>query len=111
MTPAEIAQRQLDAYNAQDLDRFCAFFAEDVVVADYGGGETLRGMAAYRERYATLFATHPQNHVTLLGRIAIGNTVIDHEEVRRTPDAAPFHVAAIYTIADGKIARVDFVRP
>jgi hypothetical protein len=28
-----IAQAQLDAYNAQDLDAHCAHFADDVVVA------------------------------------------------------------------------------
>jgi hypothetical protein len=30
--------------------------------------------------------------------------------VRRSPDSEPFEVLAIYTIKDGKIARVDFVK-
>lgn len=36
--------------------------------------------------------------------------MIDHEDVGRTPDGPRFEVAAIYTMRDGKIARVDFVK-
>ena len=49
-------------------------------------------------------------YADLVNRIVIGNTVIDHERVFRSPDATPFEVAAIYTIRGGKIARVDFVK-
>lgn len=109
-TPGEVAQGQLDAYNARNLEAFCAWYADDVVVADYRGAETLRGRAALRERYGRLFAEHPDNRVVLLGRMILGQTVIDHEEVRRIRGAAPFYVAAIYTIVDGLITRCEFVR-
>ena len=110
MSPAEIAQGQLDAYNVQDLDRHCAFYADDVVVADLNGAVTRHGMAAYRATYAKLFADFPHNKAEVVSRIAVGDVVIDHERVTRTPGAEPFHVAAIYTLRGGKIARVDFVR-
>ncbi|HEY9218955.1 MAG TPA: nuclear transport factor 2 family protein [Phenylobacterium sp.] len=110
LSPAEIAQGQLDAYNAQDLHAFVQFYADDVVIANLNGDETERGIAALRERYAKLFAAHPQNRVELLGRIAVGNTVIDHEKVVRAPGGETFEVAAIYTIAGGKIARADFAK-
>jgi hypothetical protein len=109
-TPTEIAQRQLDAYNVQDLDAFCAHFTDDVCVADLHGPVTLEGLPAYRARYAKVFADFPANHVTLLGRIAVGSVVIDHERVVRSPDVAPFDIAAIYTFRGEKICRVDFVR-
>ena len=51
LQPADLAQGQLDAYNAQDLDAHCAFFADDVVVADLNGDVTIRGMDAYRAKY------------------------------------------------------------
>ncbi len=57
-----------------------------------------------------MFAENPENRVDLLGRIAVGNVVIDHERVFRSKAATPFEVAAIYTVRDGLIARVDFVR-
>ncbi len=108
--PADIAQGQLDAYNVQDLDAHCAFYADDVVVADFNGAVLRQGMAAYREAYAKMFAEFPQNKAELVNRVVIGNTVIDHERVARTPGGDTFDVAAVYTIRGGKIARVDFVR-
>lgn len=109
-TPADVAQAQLDAYNAQDLDTFCAQFAEDVCVADLNGAVTVKGMTAYREKYERLFAEFPENEAVLLGRIAVGNVVFDHERVRRSPSTDPFEVVAIYTILGDAIARVDFVK-
>lgn len=110
MTPADIAQGQLDAYNAQDLDGYMAFFADDCVVADFNGAVTMRGAAEIRERYAKTFADFPQNKARLVHRVVVGATVIDHEDVARAPDGPRFEVAAIYTTRDGKIARVDFVK-
>ena len=49
MSPAAIAQAQLDAYNAQDLDAYCGFFTDDIVVADLNGTVTTQGAQAYRE--------------------------------------------------------------
>jgi hypothetical protein len=110
MNLAEIAQAQLDAYNAQDLDTFCSQFTDDIQVADLNGAVTLEGLSAYRAKYAKLFSDFPKNKVILLGRIAVGTVVIDHERVLRSPDAEPFEVAAIYTFRGNKIARVDFVK-
>lgn len=109
-SPAQIAEAQLTAYNAQQLDAFCAYFAEDVVVADLNGAVKLQGRAAFRELYAKVFGDFPENRVELLGRIAVGNVVIDHERVFRKPGADPFEVAAIYTFRGREIARVDFAR-
>ena len=110
ITPFDVAQAQLEAYNTQDLDGHCACFADDVVVADLNGAVTVSGLAAYRAKYEHVFADFPQNHAELLNRIVVGNRVIDHERVKRSPDADPFEVAAIYTVADAKIVRVDFVK-
>jgi uncharacterized protein (TIGR02246 family) len=109
LKPADVAQAQLDAYNVQDLDRFCAFYAPHVVVAELNGEVTLRGRDAFRARYAEIFAQNPQNRAELVGRMVIGNRVIDHERVTRKAGET-FDVAAIYTIADGLIVRVDFVK-
>lgn len=110
MSPIEVAQGQLDAYNKQDIDAYMAFFAPNCVIATLNGGADNVGAASIRERYAKLFADHPKNYAKLVKRIAVGDVVIDHEEVRRTPGGPKFEVAAIYTIKDGLIARVDFVK-
>ena len=110
LSSAEIVQGQLDAYNAQDLDAFCRFYADDAVLAGYGGAPTAEGLSAIRERHARLFAEFPQNRAELKHRIVVGAHVIDHEHVLRAPGGESFEVAPIYTIAGGKIARVDFVK-
>lgn len=109
MSPAEIVQAQLDAYNAQDLERFMTLFAEDCVIADLNGSVTENGKPAVRERYGRLFAEFPENRARLINRIAVGSVVVDHEEVARTAGVS-FRAAAIYTVRNGLIARVDFVR-
>ena len=109
-SPVALAQGQLDAYNAQDLDAFLSFYADDVIVADLNGQVTSSGIAALRDRYAAMFAKFPENKALLVNRIASGNTVIDHEDVIRAPGGERFFAIAIYTIAGGKIARVDFAR-
>jgi len=110
LSPTEVVQAQFDAYNAQDLDAHCAVFAEDVVVSDLNGAVTIRGLAAYRAKYVQVFADFPNNRAELKDRISVGNAVVDHEHVSRGPGGETFEVIAIYTIAAGKIARVDFVK-
>lgn len=109
MSAVDIVQKQLDAYNAQDLDAFCACFAADGVIADLNGAVTQTGIDEIRERYAAMFALHPENQARVVHRMAVGDVVIDHEQVSRTPEQS-FEALAIYTVKNGRIARVDFVR-
>jgi hypothetical protein len=106
-----ITQKQLDAYNAQDLGLYCGFFTDDVVVADLNGAVSTDGLKAYEQRYKDAFAKFPNNKATLVSRMAIGATVIDYERVERGDgETPPFDVIAIYTFRGDKIARVDFAK-
>lgn len=110
ISPFDVVDAQFEAYNAQDLDAFCSFYAEDAVLADFNGAITASGLDAIRTRHADLFARFPQNKATLKGRYVLGQRVIDHEHVERAPGGETFEVAAIYTISDAKIVRVDYVK-
>lgn len=110
MSNLTVAQAQLDAYNAQDLDAYMTYFTEDCVVSGLNGTPTETSAAAVRTRYAKAFAQFPQNKAELKGRIAVGNTIVDHELVIRTPGGEQFEIIAIYTFRDGLIARVDFAK-
>ncbi len=105
-----IAQKQLDAYNAQDLDKYVSYFTEDCVVSGLNGVPTETSRDAIRARYAKAFATFPQNKAELKNRIAVGNTVVDHELVIRGPGGEQFEIIAIYSFKDGLISRVDFAK-
>ena len=106
----ELIQRQLDAYNRQDIDAYVACYAPDVIVASLNGAITETGREALRARYAKAFAAFPENRARLVSRMAVGNTVIDHEDVSRGPGKEQFEIIAIYTIKDGLIGRVDFAK-
>jgi hypothetical protein len=105
-----IAQAQLDAYNAQDLDKYISYFAADCMVSGLNGTPTETSRDAIKARYAKAFAQFPENKAELKNRIAVGNTVVDHELVIRAPGGEQFEIIAIYTFRDGLIARVDFAK-
>jgi len=106
----DIASAQLDAYNAQDLDTYMTYFTQDCIVSGLNGTPTETSRDAIRARYAKAFAQFPQNKAELKNRIAVGNTVVDHELVIRAPGGEQFEIIAIYTFRDGLIARVDFAK-
>ncbi len=110
ITPFDVVDRQFDAYNSQDLEAFCSYYADDAVLADFNGAVTAQGIEAIRARHAKLFSDFPQNKADLLNRVSVGSKVIDHERVLRAPGGVTFEVAAIYTVSDAKIVRVDFVK-
>ena len=65
-TPVSVVQRQLEAYNARDLDAFMAVMADDVVAVDAETGALIaEGAAALRPRYEQRFSTPV--HCELLG--------------------------------------------
>lgn len=110
MSNIDVARKQLDAYNAQDLDTYVSYLAQDCVVSGLNGTPTETSRDAIKARYAKAFAQFPQNKAELLNRIAVGNTVVDHELVIREPGGEQFEIIAIYTFRDGLIVRVDFAK-
>ncbi len=107
--PEALAQRQLNAYNAHDLDAFVAVYAPDVEIRDLDGKIVVEGREPFRKLYAERFARSPQLHCELVKRMVLGSFVIDEERVTGA-GPAPIHAAAIYEIKDGLIARVRFLR-
>lgn len=108
-SPRMLANRQLVAYNARDLDAFCALFSDDVVVYDLPGGAiTLEGMEAFRASYAGRFSS-PGLHCEILSRMDLGDFAIDRERVTGIP-GGPLDVIAIYEAREGLIRSVRFIR-
>lgn len=110
MSAFDVVQRQFDAYNAQDLEAFLATYAPDCQICDLNGAVTQNGHADIRARYAAMFAQYPENKARLVNRMALGDIVIDHEDVVRGPNGPRLEAIAIYTVKNGLIARVDFIK-
>ena len=104
-----IVQRQLDAYNARDLSRFVACYAQDVRVWRPPAPQpVIVGRQALSDHYAANRFNLPGLHAALLGRMVLGNKVIDHERIVGV-GSAPMEAAAVYEVgADGLIAAVWF---
>jgi len=108
--PAGFAQRQLDAYNAHDLERFVAEYTEDVEVFVLPDAKPVSvGKAALAAHYRDNRFNLPELHATLVNRMVFGNKVIDQEIVHGVP-GAPLDGAAIYEVTDKGISKVWFVR-
>lgn len=109
MKAEEIVERQLERYNAHDLEGFAACYAEDVEIFTFGAREPeLKGIEALRARYAERFGIAGLK-ARIAARIVRGAVVIDDERVEGL-GLGTVSVVAIYETADGKIAKVTFIR-
>jgi hypothetical protein len=79
MSPEEVVGRQVDAYNAHDLETFVACYAVDVVVMSGTGEVMMEGSDALRDQYGQWFRDMPDLHAEVLGRVAHESWVVDHE--------------------------------
>jgi len=106
MSAETAVQRQLDAYNARDIDALLKSYADDAQMFEHPAKLVARGSTALRERFLVRFA-EPNLHARLLNRVVMGNIVIDHERVTRTfPDGpGTVELVMIYEVLDQRIAK------
>ena len=107
-TAEDVVNRQLDAYNARDIDKFVDTYSEDIEIYDLNGKMTMKGHTQLRERYAALFKNTPDLDCHIENRIKINNKIIDKENV--IMNGRKVEAVAIYEVIDGKIKKVTFVR-
>jgi len=105
-SPELLAQQQLNAYNAHDLEAFLAPYAEDVEIFQFPDQLLMKGKENMRKDYEFITKT-PGLYCKLLNRIVQGNMVIDQEEVTGF-GSKPLHAVAIYLVENGKIRKVYF---
>ncbi|MBM7661930.1 hypothetical protein JOC85_002737 [Bacillus mesophilus] len=110
LKPEELAQKQLDAYNKQDIEAFISVYSEDVLVREFPSNKVmLSGMEEFKNRYAQLFINNPNQHAALNSRIVKDHIVIDHEHVTGRANGIEAEAVAIYEIVNDKIKHVWFV--
>jgi uncharacterized protein (TIGR02246 family) len=109
-TPEAVVQRQLDAYNARDIERFIESWAPDAQYSEHPASLLASGREAIRARHVERFR-EPNLHGKLVKRMVMGNKVVDQESVTRTfPEGTGnIEVIAIYEIDNGLIAKAWFI--
>jgi hypothetical protein len=102
-------QKQMEAYNARDIDRFMECWADDCQYYEFPTRLLANGAAEIRERHITRFQ-EPNLFGKLIKRISVANMVVDQEIVTRTFPEGPgeIDVIAIYEVKAGKIAKAWF---
>lgn len=108
MSPEASVQRQLDAYNARDLERFVVEYSEGVRIFRPPAPEpVIVGKAALATYYASNRFNLPKLHADVVNRMVLGNKVVDHERIVGVRETA-FEAVAIYEVVDGRINSVWF---
>ncbi|QCX00403.1 steroid delta-isomerase [Aggregatimonas sangjinii] len=105
--PATVVQKQVESFNAEDLDAFAACYSEDVAVLNFPSDTLYTGNENLWAGYKRYFENNPKTTVEVVTRIEIGNIVIDEEIVSKSGRTS--RQAAIYEVNNGKIASMNFV--
>jgi hypothetical protein len=110
MNVVDVVQRQVEAYNARDLDRFVATYSDQIRIFRMPSSEpAISGKTQLAEVYRKRFNV-PSLHADILARIVLGNKVIDHERVRGIREV-PVEAVAIYEVVSDLIQTVWFFYP
>jgi hypothetical protein len=104
MTPADVVTRQVDAYNAADLEGFLACYAPGVVIRSGEGAVLNEGREAMRAMYAGWFGSLPGLHAEVVTRVGCGSWVVDEEHV--TAQGLDLRALVAYRVSDGLIDQV-----
>ncbi len=107
--PEEIVQKQVNAYNARNIEAFAQFFSEDVRIYNHPEKLRFQGRDTLRVRYNQQFTNEPDRHAEIINRIVMGNHILDHEYVTGLPDENSVRAIAHYVVEDGKIQKVYFI--
>ena len=108
MNPVDPVQRQLDAYNARDLERFVAEYTDDVQVFRPPAPEpVLSGKQAFAAHHAKNRFNLPGLHAEVVNRMVSGSTVVDHERITGLQEGV-VEAIAVYQVSGGLIRCVWF---
>jgi imidazolonepropionase-like amidohydrolase len=105
----QIVQRQLNAYNARNIDAFLEAYSDDAELYSFPDSLTSKGKDAMRKKYAPVFEKYPDLHCEIKSRIVEGNTIIDKEYITAT-GRKPLEGTVIYKIKNDKISQVYFIK-
>ena len=113
LTIEELAEHQLSAYNHANLEGFCACYHDDVVVLDADGAVILKGIVAFRSRYAPMFARGGFG-ADVSERLVMGDHCVDFEQYwREDPNGGKLvrgKLLVRYHRREGLIGLVQFLR-
>ncbi len=110
-SPEDLVQKQLNAYNARNLEAFLTPYSDSIKIYNFGETTFQEGKETMRKNYGKMFEQLPDLHCELRSRMVLGNKIIDHERVVFDASRPKIEAIAIYIIKHGKIQEVHFLSP
>ena len=109
ITPEQLIQQQLDAYNTKNLTDWLACYHPDAVQLDFHGAVLASGHAEMQQRISLRFS-EPDLHAKLLNRMVMGDWVVDHELIQRNFPEGRGQVEMLcgYQVEQGLIVKALF---
>ncbi len=105
-SPEMVVQRQLNAYNARDIEAFLSTYSDDVELINADGKVIMAGKEQMRQSYGSMFDNTPNLYCEIKDRKVEGNRVTDQEYVR--VGERYIEAAAVYEVEGSEIVRVTF---
>ena len=81
LSPAATVQKQIETFNAHDLEGFLALFAAGLEVSELPGASAPTGKARLQEVYAERFKANPDLHASAEAQMVSGEFVIQKERI------------------------------
>ncbi len=111
----EIVDKQLDAYNNQDINAFAKTYHEDIEIHAFPEGLQYQGKELLIKKYGDKFSKLKCLNAVSLKRIVNGQFLVDHELAQSCSKVKgeidhEIRVIASYEVQDGLIKRVMFMR-
>lgn len=107
MTPLEIVNNRMEAYNNHDLNSFLTLYSEDIEIYTYPDVLLGKGKAHLKSIFEPML-NQKSVHVDIHHQIARDSYVINHETVSYGDNKVEY--VSIYEVRDGLIQSVRFVR-
>jgi hypothetical protein len=102
-------RRQYDAYNRHDIEGFVAAHSPNVRFYRYPDSLLFEGRDAVRERFGKMFASAPQLHATVEGRMTHGDKVVWKETATGMPGGRTNTAIFVWEVKDSLITKVTMI--
>lgn len=107
-TPEQIVQKQVNAYNARNIEVFLSTYSEDIEIFDEQDKLIMKGHDEMRASYSKIFDNVEDLYCEIENRIVINNKVIDKEKVRFNNKY--INAVVVYHVLKDKIVKVNFLK-
>lgn len=109
MEPETIVKKQIEAYNARDINAFCSTFSDDISLFKLEELQPyLEGKDELHKVYKEIFESSPNLNCIIKNKMVFENKIIYHEIVEGRI-ASTLEVIAIYEVKDGLINKLTFI--